>query len=213
MTALGRKQQRTHEQEDNMNKFASLFAAFAVLPGLLSPALAMPGNATLIVPGKSIGKMALGPDGAEVLEGFGEPDIRDVGMSQTRQVWLGKGNRDTTLCIHTVANGALDAKPQEGMTIDAVRTSSGSFHTVSGIAVGSTLMQIQHSFPHARRVQARGSSVVYEDSQRGIAFEFAHDRATARCIGITVLTPGEKDIISGEAISSLVSEHHPKRER
>ena len=85
-----------------MKPFASLFAALAVLPGILSPALALPNDPLLIVPGKSMGKMALGPNGTEVLKDFGKPAIEDAGMSQTRQVWMGKENRNTTLSIHTV---------------------------------------------------------------------------------------------------------------
>ena len=194
-----------------MKTFASLFAAFAVLPGILSPALAMPNDPLLIVPGKSIGKMALGPNGTEVLKDFGKPAIRDAGISQATQVWLGKGNRNTTLSIHTVANGALDAKPQEGVTIDEVRTSSGSFHTASGIAVGSTLRQIQRNFPQARRDQKMRSAVLYVDSRRGIAFEFANDKPNARCIGITILTPGEKRILCGEDVSYLIKEYPQNR--
>ncbi len=199
-----------------MKTFASLFAAFAVLPGILSPALAMPNDPLLIVPGKSIGKMALGPNGTEALKDFGKPAIQDAGMSQATQVWLGKGNRNTTLSIHSVLNGAIDAKPQEGVTIDEARTSSSSFHTDSGIAVGSTLRQIQHNFPQARRDQKMRSAVLYIDSRRGIAFEFANAKPNARCTGITILTPGTpegKCILCGVGISSLIKENPPTQER
>lgn len=199
-----------------MKTFALLFAAFAVLPSILSPALAMANDPLLIVPGKSIGRMALGPNGTEVLKDFGKPAIQDAGMSQTRQVWLGKENRNTTLSIHTIANGALDAKPQEGVTIDEARTSSRNFHTASGIAVGSTLKQIQHSFPQARRYQETKPIVLYVDFRRGIAFEFANNKSSARCIGITILTPGTSEgkcILCGEEISSLMKEYPPTQER
>ena len=192
-----------------MNKFASFLAAFAVLPGILSPALAMPDDPLLIVPGKSIGKMALGPNGTEVLKRFGKPAIQDGGMSQTTQVWLGQENRKATLSIHTVLNGAIDARPREGITIDEARVSSDSFHTASGIAVGSTLMQIQHSFPQARRDQQNASVVQYVDSRHGIAFAFSNDRPSARCIGITIMIPGEKHIHSGEEVSSLIKKSPP----
>lgn len=196
-----------------MKTFASLFAAFAVLPGILSPALALPNDPLLIVPGKSIGKMALGPNGTEVLKRFGKPAIQDGGMSQTTQVWLGQENRKAALSIHTILNGAIDAKPQEGVTIDEVRTSSSSFHTASGIAVGSTLRQIQHSFPQARRDQESESVVLYVDSRHGIAFEFSNDKPSTRCISITIMTPGDKNIYSGEEVSSLIKEYAPKQKR
>ena len=133
------------------------------------------------MPGKSIGD-ALGPNGTEVLKDFGKPAIEDAGMSQTTQVWMGKENWNTKLSIHTVLNGAIDANPQEGVTIDEARTSSSSFHTASGIAVGSTLRQIQHSFPQARRYQEMKPTVLYVDFRRGIAFEFANNKPSARCM-------------------------------
>ena len=199
-----------------MKTFVSLLAAFAVLPGILSPALAIPGDPQLIVPGKRIGKMALGLNGTEVLKDFGKPAIQDAGMSQSTQVWVGNGNRNTTLSIHTVANGALDVRPQEGVTIDEVRISSSSFHTASGIAIGSTLRQIQNSFPQARRYQEMKPIVLYIDFRRGIAFEFANNKPGARCTGITILTPEMpkgKCILCGEGIASLIKGNTPTQKR
>ena len=151
-----------------MKKFASLFAALTVLSGLISPSLAKSGDPMIIAPGKRIGKMALGPNGAETLKRFGQPDIRDAGMMQTRQVWLTKGNRNATLYIHTTANGAIDEKPDNGVSIDIVRTSSGIFHTTSGIGVGSTRTQIMHTFPRARRDKDINGTIIYLDPRQGI---------------------------------------------
>ena len=181
-----------------MKKFASIFAALAVLSGLISPSLAKSGDPMIIAPGKRIGKMALGPNGAETLKRFGQPDIRDAGMMQTRQVWLTKGNRNATLYIHTTANGAIDEKPDNGVSIDIVRTSSGIFHTTAGIRVGSTRTQVLRSFPRARRAHEIKEAVIYSEPRKGIAFEFANDSATARCIGITVFIPGDSQIIRGQ---------------
>lgn len=198
-----------------MKKLKPLFAAFAALGGLLTaPALASkPGDAWLITPGKGIGKMALGPNGTEVLKTFPEPDIPDFTLGQTTQIWFGRKNRNTTLSIHTVSNGAIDAKPGSGDTIKTVRTSSGRFHTASGISVGSTLARIQDVFPQMRRDQERKDSVIYADARRGIAFEFASDKATARCVAISVFTPGDSYILDAEYVSMLIRDHLPVRGR
>jgi hypothetical protein len=165
------------------------------------------GDSLFIVPGKSIGKMALGPNGTEVLKRFGSPDIRDAGMMQTRQVWLSKGNRNATLYIHTTANGAIDEQPENGVSIDVVRTSSSSFHTTTDIAVGSTRTQVLRSFPRARWDQELKNAVVYSDPRKGIAFEFPNDSATARCIGISIFIPGDSKIILSDDVSRLIKDY------
>lgn len=190
-----------------MKRFASMFAVLAALLGMISPALAKPAHSALIVPGRSIGKMSLGPNGTAVLKRFRKPDIADSGMSQTRQVWLVKGNRKATLFIHTSANGALDVKPENGVTIDTIRTSSPSFRTVSGVAVGSTLAQVRRHFPRVRRNRASNHAVIYSDPRRGIAFEFASNMATAHCIGITVFRPGHNHIVTREDVSRLINDN------
>ena len=192
-----------------MKKFASIFAALAVLTGRVMPSPAQSVNPLLITPGKSIGKLALGPNGLQTLKRLGEPAIRDAGMSQTRQVWVSKGNRNTTLYIHTIANGAIQAKPEKGVSIDVAHTSSGNFHTASGIAVGSALTQVQRAFPRARRDQEFKEAIIYSDPGKGIAFEFASDRGSARCIGITIFIPGDRKIIRSEEVSNLIKNNQP----
>ena len=153
--------------------------------------------------------MALGPNGAQTLKRFGEPAIRDAGMSQTRQVWVSKENRNATLYIHTTANGAREEKPQEGVSIDVVHTTSGSFRTAAGIAVGSTRTQIQRSFPQARRDGSFKEAVIYTDTRKGIAFEFANDRGSAPCIGITLFISGDAKIVRNEDVLRLIKDNQP----
>ena len=98
-----------------MIKTMSSFAAMAALVGGAYPFAAHSVTPRLIVPGKSVGRMSLGPNGRATLSRFGKPDAYDAGMSQTRQAWLGKGKDRATLYVHTVQNGALDAKPAQGL--------------------------------------------------------------------------------------------------
>ena len=115
-----------------------------------------------VVPGQSLGGIALGPDGLEELKKLGKPYRIDRGMSQTHQVWkwFKPGGRFDTFFVHTVNNGATDAQPSDGVTIDLIRTTATRFKTADGIAAGSTLEQIRKSFPDA--APADGTPTVLE---------------------------------------------------
>src|ERR1700744_1248125 len=95
-----------------------------MLPGVTS-VLAGPGAAS-IIPGTSIFGIALGPNGVQELKKLGKPYRIDSGMSQRREVWKmpRPGDRFDTLFIHTVNNGAIDAQPADGVTIDLIRTTA-----------------------------------------------------------------------------------------
>lgn len=144
----------------------------------------------LIVPGHSIGQIALGPNGAAQLRRLPPPDASDDGMSQQRLVWVSRtSGRTNTLYLHTTANGALDVRPLSGETVDTIRITSRQFHTQSGISTGSTLAQIRRRFPVTHSASAKNQTL-YDDPRWGISFEFAVPVTPAsRCIGITVYTP------------------------
>jgi hypothetical protein len=192
-------------------KFASIITTFAVFLSIMSPAVGAPSDPSLIVPGKRIGKLVLGPNGGASLEHVGEPDIMDAGMSQTKQVWLVKGNRRATLFIHTISNSALGVNPENGVTITEIRVSSHAFRTRTGISVGSTLAQVRRSFSQASCGNAGRGTVIYSDTRRGIAFEFANNKPTARCIGITVFSPGGGFTFTGKDVSNLVRDYQSSR--
>ena len=155
----------------------------------------------LIVPGKSIGQTALGPNGEAEIKRLPEPVAADNGMMQTRLVWVSHtpGHTDT-LFIHGVSNSVYDnVKPADGTTIDEIRITSRQFHTRRGISTASTLAQVRRRFPAVRPI--RGTPVLYEDTRHGIAFEFAQPVTPAsHCIGISVLKPLPGG--SGEAVTT-----------
>ncbi len=144
-------------------------------------------NATLIVPGRSIGQTRLGPNGTVTLSQLPKPDASDYGMMQGQMVWVSKksGHPTQTLLIHTVSNSVFDnVRPRNGVTIEVIRVTSPFFHTRTGLHTGSTRTQILHQYPHARRQVA---SAIYDDSALGIAFEFPpHTTAHSHCIAIMV---------------------------
>jgi hypothetical protein len=158
-----------------------------------------------VVPGQSLGGIALGPNGLEELKKLGKPYRIDRGMSQTRQVWkwFKPGGRFDTFFVHTVNNGATDAQPSDGVTIDLIRTTATRFKTADGIAAGSTLEQIRKSFPDA--APADGMPTVLDDVKRGIAFEFSEAPTNQSiCIAVMVHTPGQSNFATQQQVAEVL---------
>lgn len=185
---------------------AVVFAGTARLTASAAP----PCAARLVTPGQGIGHVRLGPHGTASLRRLRPADYADVGMSQTRQVWVSPAAPHSTLFLHTVSNGALDIRPLNGLTINEVRVSSAWFRTRRGLHVGSTLAAVRRAFPDARPMSPgsgrRGSTVFYASVRQGIAFEFTHAAPQAHCVGITVYTPGHGPGVGGPVSRADVAE-------
>ena len=163
-----------------------------------------------IVPGSSLAGVSLGPDGLQELKKLDKPDRIDRGMSQTRQVWKWsrpEGRLDTFF-VHTVSNGVIDAKPAAGVTIDLIRTTVARFKTSGGIGVGRTLDEIRKSFPDVAPVD--GTPTVFDDVQRGIAFEFSSAPiGHSVCIAVMVHPPDKSNAATQEQVAEVL-EHGSK---
>ena len=162
-----------------------------------------------IVPGVAMGAIPLGSNGAETLRKLPKPYAHDEGMSQTRLVWKfpRPGGLFDTLFIHTTSNGVIDAQPSGGVTIDLIRTTSKRYRTSEGISVGSTLSQIQKSFPDAAPVD--NIPTVYDAGKEGIAFEFEHPPvAQSICIAVMVHVPGGGQIATQENVAAIMQDRH-----
>ena len=171
-------------------------------------ALALSGAAyaddDLIVPGVSIGEMRLGSDGADQLSRLPKPAAIDAGMSQTRQVWVenNAGSKDT-LFIHTTANGAIDAKPEGGVTIDLIRVTASYFRTKTELRTGSTLGQVRLVYPNSRPLDDQNR--IYDDPKQGIAFEFdPHPNRRSRCVAIMIHPPGRPNYVTRDQVQSVL---------
>jgi hypothetical protein len=163
------------------------------------------------IPGVAMGNIRLGPDGAETLRKLPKPYASDAGMSQTRQVWRSAkpGALFDILFIHTTSNGVIDAQPPDGVTIDLIRATAKRFRTSQGISVGSTLEQIQKSFPDAAPVD--NVPTVYDAAKEGIAFEFEHQpSAQSACIAIMVHPRGQSRIATQENVAAVMEESGKK---
>ena len=125
-------------------------------------------------------------------------------MMQQRLVWTSKteGRARETLYVHTTANGALDVKPNDGVTIDDIRVTSRSFHTRGGLHPGSTLAAIRRRYPLAH--PAVGDRAIYDDARQGIAFEFAP--GSSRCVAISVYPPGESKAEGAAVVNDILKE-------
>ena len=184
-----------------------LASAFALLTAAPFGVGAESAEEHLIVPGKSIGKTHLGPDGTACLKDLPKPNASDPGMSQNRLIWIsGKAPEVNTLFIHTVANGVIDAKPAEGVTIDEIRITSIEFRTAEEIKCGSTLAEIRKVFPDIQPA-ADSSGSIYQDVAHGIAFEFAAAaKDDSPCIAITVFAPNAARITDRDQVARLLKD-------
>jgi hypothetical protein len=186
------------------------FATTILLALILTPVsnvLAGPGatQKASLVPGQSLGGIALGSNGQEELKKLGKPYRVDRGMSQTHQVWkwFKPGGRFDTFFVHTVNNGAIDTQPSDGVTIDLIRTTATRFKTADGIAAGSTLEQIRKSFPDAAPVE--GTPTILDDVKRGIAFEFSEAPTNQSiCIAVMVHANGQSDLATQEQVAEVL---------
>jgi hypothetical protein len=160
---------------------------------------------TSIVPGVSLAGVSLGPQGAQELKKLGKPYRVDRGMSQTRQVWkwLRPDGRLETFFIHTVNNGVIDAQPADGVTIDLIRSTTAQFRTADGIGVGSTFEQIRRSFPNVAPVE--GTSTIFDDNKRGIAFEFSSAPINhSICIAVMVHPSGKSNVATQRQVAEVL---------
>jgi hypothetical protein len=186
---------------------ALLTSAFALFAAAPSGDGAEPTEDQLIVPGKSVGKTHLGPNGTAYLKDLPKPNASDPGMSQNRLIWIsGKAPEMNTLFIHTVSNGVIDAKPADGVTIDEIRITSKQFETREEIKCGNTLAEIRKVFPEIQP-SADSAGSIYQDAAHGIAFEFAEAaKDDSFCIAITVFAPNAARITDRDQIARLLKD-------
>jgi hypothetical protein len=166
-------------------------AAVFVLPAQANP---------LIVPGHSLGNLAIGANAEKVWRTMPAPDTTDAAMGKYWATWKSKSSRQpdgtpNVLDIYSKRNDEGDT-----VFIEQVRVTSSYFHTRSGISTRSTLNAIRRAFPNAKRIayfRDEGSHLladVYDDVKSGIAFEWLRGQ---RCLAITVHRRGRKITDSG----------------
>lgn len=183
-----------------------LVAAFCLAVFGSSAAGAQPGD-LLIVPGRQIGRVHLGPDGDRTLAALPEPDVAGqvwARPEETEQLWMSHAppRRHDTLYVHTTANSLLNVKPHGGVTIDLIRVTSPRFATREGLHAGSTLAQIRRRFPDARPGDSR--LFLYDEEHTGIAFEFARPPlSNSRAIAVMIHPPGDPHLVTAQQVNRI----------
>ena len=160
----------------------------------------------LIVPGKSIGELRLGPD--RMVYNGAEADGSDAAMGGKEMAWWYLGARPGAKGrpfhrpdeIGTVSLKDMEhdsAKNPGKVTITEVYVTSPRFVTADGIGAGSTIAAVFAKYPdiHLEREDAEywplyGKMQLYKDRKDGIAF--AIQKSSGACIEVCVMPPGEE---------------------
>lgn len=153
-----------------------------------------PESVPLIIAGESVGKIALGTDASTLHSVLGKPDMSDAAMGKAWTTWYGKKrdehNNKTELDIYTAYK---DTSMRE-QTVQQIRTTSSFFVTTDSIHVYSSLNDIKNKYAVKRSAQYNSDGrtiTLYDDKQKGIAFEIADAGSQHTCIGIIIHAKGK----------------------
>ncbi len=149
---------------------------YAVVGGMgfvsLLPAQQKEGN-PLIVPGKSVGEIALGMENPEIYQRLGKSAVGDAAMGRYWDGWFGKkegGGRGAELNIRS----GHSAEHDKDAAAEAIRVESPFFHTKEGIGTQSSVAEVWKAFPNLIYTGGDPNNEaveVYEDDARGMAIE------------------------------------------
>ena len=173
--------------------------SFCILLGLgLSLATsfsATPAPNRLIVPGRSLGNLRLGENSATALPPLGKASAGDAAMQKAWGTWYGRkpanGSAPTQLDVYT----APQNNDVDNHTVQVVRATSSWFQLANGLSAGSRLSTIRAVYgrlPLATSYRlAAGNRYLYDDVQKGVAFEIDGTASSSRCRAIIVHVPGK----------------------
>lgn len=149
-----------------------------------------PTPAQLVVPGRSLGNLKLGADAA-TLATLGPAGFSDAAMQKAWATWYGTGHPPAQLDVYTTMIPGQDTHK----SVQVVRATSMYFRLANGLRNGATLHQIQECYgklPLATSYQLKaGPRYLYDDVQRGIAFELDGKTSLSRCRALVVHLPGQ----------------------
>lgn len=147
------------------------------------------GGNPLIIAGESVGKVSLGTDASTLQNILGKPDMSDAAMGKAWTSWYGKKrdehNNKTELNIYTAYK---DTSMRE-QTVQQIRTTSSFFITTDSVHVYSSLDDIKNKYAVKKSAQYNSDGrliTIYDDKQKGIAFETAGANNQNICIGIII---------------------------
>jgi hypothetical protein len=146
----------------------------------------------LVIPGQSIGNIALEQNADKLEAILGKPDLSDAAMGKAWLTWFSKVSDTVTgneLNIYT------EYKDNElrGKVVRQIRITSDEFKTKDGIKTGKSLDEISKVYPGIKLIGKYDTNTnypvsVYDVIEEGIAFEVENNV----CTGIIVHKKGQK---------------------
>jgi hypothetical protein len=181
--------------------------AFCALPMLAFTAA----PSSLVVPGRSLGNITLGANAAS-LTALGPASSSDAAMQKAWATWRGRrpasGGAPTQLDVYTAPAG----NDVDHHTVQIVRATSPWFHLANGLRPGARLSAIQQVYGKlplatAYRVASR-PRYLYDDVQRGVAFETDGTASSSRCQAVLVHLPGKAIAQGALPLAAYLQEQH-----
>jgi len=168
-----------------------------------------PESMPLIIAGESVGKITLGTDASTLQNILGKPDMSDAAMGKAWLTWYGKKrdehNNKTELDIYT----AYKDTSMSEQTVQQIRTTSSFFVTADSVHVYSSLADIKNKYTVKKAAQynSEGRTInIYDDKQKGIAFEIAPAGSQNICTGIILHA-------KGKSVNEIYIMLHPNMKR
>lgn len=152
-------------------------------------------NNYLIEPGKRIGRTFIGEDAETLAKTLGRPDFSDAAMGKAWLIWYGQKrdehNNQTELDVYiTYKDTSMTSK-----VVKQIRITSSSFKINDSIHVYADLSTIKRHFPNVIFIEKYNDNnreiSIYDDINKGIAFDIARAGNQQICTGIIVHEPGK----------------------
>lgn len=163
----------------------------------------------LVVPGRSLGNLILGAT-ASTLATLGPATYSDAAMQKAWSTW--RGSRPTTssaptqLDVYTAPAGS----DVDHHTVQVVRATSPWFHLANGLRPGarlSAIRQVYGKLPLATTYRVAGQPrYLYDDVQRGLAFETDGTASGSRCQAVLVHLPGQAVVKAALPLAAYLQE-------
>jgi len=140
-------------------------------------------SALLIVPGRSVGKISLAEDMADVGAKLGKPDAGDAAMGKAWGIWYNRGANGGVKNEFAIYSSYRDTSMRV-KEVKQIRITSPDFKTRDGVRVGASQSDTKIKFPSLERISAylneqKDTVSVYDTKQDGIGFEFLKGKSIA----------------------------------
>jgi hypothetical protein len=150
-------------------------------------------KAHVIIPGKSVGQMAINGNADSLATSLGKPDSSDAAMGAAMMLWRNKYKKGVYKTI-VYAHRNMGAADENVSHIKAIYVSAPFFKTADYSGAGSDLRDVRKLFKltmHPIPGYTTKQLAFYNDYGAGISF--AAD-STGRCHGVLVYARGDSSV-------------------